>query len=393
MTRRPGRIQLLPVAPHPQSAEARKLQAAAEERGFVVSWTPIELPDEWKLSYQRWIRERRHAGIGNLGRALEVRLTPNMRFGWAKSVMVLAAPHAYPDPGKPSDGLRIGRVARKFWVREPDPFFLKRLLEPHIEALKDLASQLGLRTRDYVDQGPLPVNLYAVRSGLFWRGRNAMPNSQILGTRVTLACLLTDVSVSLPPQHPDRCGSCRRCVSSCPTGALLGDRRVDLNLCISYWTTRHEGLIPVELWSSIGDWLFGCDVCQDVCPWNWKAERAGWFWEGFHADSDLAHPDLINLLTSSEGEFARMYAGSPFERAGRARLARNALVLLANTGNTDHLPLVEVAAQDASPLVRATAAEALVRLGGVAEVEGLLRDPDPRVRNEARRALEESDMK
>lgn len=98
-------------------------------------------------------------------------------------------------------------------------------------------------------------------------------------------------------------------------------------------------------------------------------------------DSDLAHPDLINLLTSSEGEFARMYARSPFERAGRARLARNALVLLANTGNTDHLPLVEVAAQDASPLVRATAAEALVRLGGVAEVEGLLRAPDPQVRN------------
>src|ERR1700676_3585761 len=145
-----------------------------------------------------------------------------MRFSWVQSVMILTASHAYPDPGVPAGGVRIGRVARKFWVREPDPFFLKRLLEPHIEALKELAHQLGIRVRYYLSQDPLPLNLNAVRAVLYGRVFNAMPNSIDYGTHVTLACLLTDIPVTLPAPHPDRCGSCGQCVACCPTGALPG---------------------------------------------------------------------------------------------------------------------------------------------------------------------------
>lgn len=374
--------------PRPTDPAALELQAEAEAHGFIVSWAPVELPEEWKISYGQWIAERRNAGLGQLARALEVRLEPSMRFSWVRSVMVLTAPHAYEDPGVPAGGVRIGRVARKFWVREPDPFFLKRLLEPHIEALKVLAHRLGIRARDYIDQGPLPLNLYAVSSGLFWRGYNALPNSIDFGTRVTLACLLTDIPVLPPASHPDRCGSCRRCVALCPTGALLGDRRVDLNRCISYWTTSHQELIPPAFQSAISDWLLGCDICQEVCPWNWKAEHAEWFWEGFRADPDLVHPDLTDSLTLSSQDFARKYAHSAFERIGRIRIARNALIVLANSKDPAYLPLVSRAVTDIAPLVRATAAWALVKLGSRKEADTLFHDVDATVRKEAALALQ-----
>jgi epoxyqueuosine reductase QueG len=376
------------TAPGRQRAVGLELQRHAEDLGFVVSWAPVELPDRWKESYHRWIQEGRNAGLGQLARALEVRLDPRIRFAWAQSVMLLGAPHAYPDPGAPDDGLRIGRVSRRFWVREPEPFALKRLLEPSIEALKSHAAELDVRCRDYLDQGPLPINLYAVLSGRYWRGRNAMPLDSVLGTRVTFACLLTDLPLDKPAApHPDRCGSCRSCVSSCPTGALLEDRRIDLNRCISYWTTSHEGLVPAPLWDSIGDWLLGCDICQDVCPWNARPDDAGTAWSAFKPDPELAHPNIADLIELAPSDFAERYAGSAFERLGRGRIVRNALIVLASSGRSDAVALIDHAAGDADPLVRATAARALVRSGRRATAQRLAGDPDPRVREELQSAL------
>jgi epoxyqueuosine reductase QueG len=378
----------MPVASDQRSPAALALQAEAERRGFAVSWAPVELPDEWRAGYRRWVAEGREAGLGHLARGLDVRLDPRQRFGWATSVLLLAAPYDYRDPGRPAGGLRAGRVGRRFWVREPDPFLLKRLFEPDVVALKDLARRLGMRARDTVEQGPLPLNLYAASSGTFWRGRNAMPLSQTLGGRVTLVCLLTDEPPPAPPPPRDRCGSCRRCVTACPTGALLGDGRVDLNRCVSYWTTRHQDVLPLEWWPAIGSWLFGCDLCQDVCPWTARAERAGRTWPGFQAEADLAHPDLADFLTLSAPAFARKYASTAFERAGRSRMARNALVVLANGGDAAHRGLLELAAEDVVPLVRATAAQALAVSGDRRAAARLLADPDAIVRGAARTALE-----
>lgn len=353
----------------------------------MVSWSPVDLPEAWKKGYRQWIAEGREAGLGELSRALEVRLDPKLRFAWARSVMVLAAPQAYGDPGTPREGIRIGRVARRFWTREPDPFFLRRCLEPHVRALKEEACRLGVRARDYVEQGPLPVNLYAVNSGAFWRGFNALPLSQAWGSRALLTCLLTDIPVESARPHPDRCASCRRCLTSCPTGALLGDRRIDLNRCISYWTTRHQGVIALELWPAIGNWFFGCDVCQDVCPWNEKADRRQDHWCGFQPDPDLAHPDLSDFLTLSGGELARKYHDSAFERAGRVRMARNALIVIANLRDERHHWLIDRAVEDPAPLVRATAGQAFVLGGRTERAALLLRDPDEGVRQTIRAAL------
>jgi epoxyqueuosine reductase QueG len=385
----PHRLPVLEPLARPTSAAAAALQREAERLGFIVSWAPVALPEAWQTSYIQWIEERRNAGVGQLARGLETRLDPQERFSWAQSVMVLTVPHAYPDPGTPTDGLRVGQVARRFWVKEPEPFFLKRLLEPSIDALKDHARELDVRCRDYVDQGPLPGNLYAVSSGRYWRGRNAMPINPQLGTRITLAALLTDIEfdVAVPAAHPDRCGSCTRCVTACPTDALLGDRRVDLNRCVSFWTTTHQGLIPGDMWDGIGTWVLGCDVCQDECPWNWRPERAAWAWEAYAPQAELAHPRLDDLVALPAVEFSRRFADSAFERLGRARVVRNALIVIANAHHPKSAALLRHASEDPAPLVRATAARGLVRIGAHRDAQRLLVDADPLVRTETMAAL------
>ncbi|GIW37142.1 MAG: epoxyqueuosine reductase [Meiothermus sp.] len=357
------------------------LTQAAQEQGFLTAWAGIELPEATQDRYQAWLAQGRQAEMAYLNQNLSTRLSPRSRFGWAKSVLVLAAPHAYPPPKRPLGGVRIGRVARYAWVRD-----YHLLIQPYLQDLERLAQSLGLQAKGYVDTGPLSERSYAAWGGLGWIGRNAMLMRMGEGTYLTLAMLLT----SLPPPageglYPNRCGTCRRCVTGCPTGALLGDGTLDSRRCISYWTIEHRGPIPAELWTGMGDWLFGCDICQEVCPWNRKARA---FWQGFVPEPELAYPNLEDFFTLSSKAFERKYAGTVFLRPGRTRMARNALVVLANLGNPDYLPLVRRGARDVNPLVRATAAEALARLGDFDSLVLLLQDPEPSVAGVARGWLE-----
>lgn len=367
----------------PAEPAARALQQAAEARGFVTAWAPGNLPPDVVDRYHRWVAGGRHAGMGQLARTVDVRLKPQSRLAWVRSALVLAAPHGYPDPGCPAGGVRVGRVGRVFWVREQD--YIQRLVQPQVEELKAICHELGGRCRDYVEQGPLSFRSYGALSGLGWVGRNAMLIHPVLGSYFTLAVLLTSFEVELRQPHPNRCGRCRVCVDRCPGGALAGDGTLDANRCVAYWTTQHLDLIPPSVWGIIGNWVLGCDECQQVCPWSPKAPQS---WAGYRPEPDLAHPDLRDFLTLSNQAFAEKYGGSAFERVGRPRMARNALIVLANTGDESYVPLVRLGVQDSSPLVRTTAAWALVRLGARREVERLLADPDPTVRDGACRALE-----
>jgi epoxyqueuosine reductase len=359
------------------------LQKEAEERGFTVTWAPVTLPREVKTRYKQWIANGQQATMGQLMRAVDVRLAPDQRLAWAKSVMVLAVPHAFPDPGIPAGGVRIGLVGRLFWLREQD--YTRLLVDPHLEALKDLCYKLGGRCSDYIDQGPLSLRSYAASSGLGWIGRNAMLLNQQNGSYLTLAVLLTSFEVELPPFYPNRCGQCQLCVSSCPTGALLGDGTLNAGRCISYWTTQHRDLIPFEMWEGIGNWLYGCDICQTVCPWNRKSEA---FWQEYRAEAELAHPDLTDFFLLSEMELKQKYLRSAFERSGRTHITRNALIVLANTNDPSYLSLIRLAAQDQNPLIRATAAWALLKLGDPQMAAKLLNDPSEMVRREAQQAIQ-----
>lgn len=362
------------------------LQEAAEARGFIVAWAPATLPPQVMTGYTQWIAAGHQATMGQLTRAIDVRLEPTKRLAWAKSIMVLAAPHAFPDPDAPGGGVRIGQVGRIFWLREQD--YTRLLVEPQLEELKALCYKLGGRCSDYVDQGPLSFRSHAAMAGLGWIGHNGMLIHQNRGTYLTLAVLLTSFEIESAPFYPNRCGHCRLCECSCPTGALLGDGTLDAGRCTSYWTTQHRDLIPFALWEGIGNWVYGCDVCQAVCPWNSKADA---FWQGYKPEPELAHPNLADFFTLSEGDFTRTYARSSFERSGRARMARNALIVLANTKDPAYLPLARLAAQDVNPLVRATAVWALLKLGDMPTALKLLKDPSAMVQHEALKARQYAD--
>jgi len=359
------------------------LTQTAQEQGFLTAWAGLDLPQDTQDRYRDWIAQGRQAGMAYLAKSLDTRLNPSRRFEWARSLLVLAAPHAYPPPPKPSGGIRLGRVARYAWVRD-----YHQLLLPLLGELERLAHSLGQKAKGFVDTGPLSERSYAALGGLGWIGRNAMLMRMGEGTYLTLAMLLTSLPTP-PPREAgtNRCGTCRRCVAGCPTGALLGDGRLDSRLCISYWTIEHRGLIPPSIWEGMGDWLFGCDVCQEVCPWNRKARS---FWQGFIPEPWLAYPNLEDFFLLSSKAFERKYAGTVFLRPGRTRMARNALVLLANLADPDYLPLVRLGAQDANRIVRATAAGTLARLGDLDSLLPLVQDPEPLVAGVARGLLEYS---
>lgn len=331
---------------------ALALQQEATARGFLWAWSPLDLPTQAAQAYQQWLQQGYQAQMHYLGQHLAEKLTPSKRFDWAQSVLLLAVSHGYPAPAAPTDGLRVGRVARYAWVRD-----YHRLIKPHLEALEQLAQRLGVQAKGYVDHGPFSERSYGVLSGLGWIGKNTMLMRMGEGSYLTLAVLLTSVPLnSQPAAYPNRCGRCTRCLAQCPTQALLPGGVLDSRRCISYWTIEHRGLIPEDLWRGIGDWLLGCDVCQEVCPWNHKVAQA---WAGFEPQPELVHPNLEDFFTLSGYGFARKYHNSVFLRPGRTRMARNALVVLSNLKHPSLPVLAQMALKDSNPVVHQTALTAL----------------------------------
>jgi epoxyqueuosine reductase len=357
-----------------QNMDAKdQLLLEATERGFLAAWSGLDLPDPVQVRYRDWVAGGNHAEMGYL--APPERIRPKDRFAWASSVLVLAAQHAYPQPSKPAGGTRLGKVAKYAWVRD-----YHKLISPHLRALEALAQSLGVQAQGYVDTGPLSERSYGVLGGLGWIGRNTMLMRMAEGSYMTLAVLLTALPSAPVLPYPVRCGTCTRCIAACPTQALDG-AKLDARRCISYWTIEHRGVIPHDMWEGIGDWVFGCDICQAVCPWNRKAQD---FWAGFMPEAGLAHLDLEDCFISSKS-FERKYAHTVFLRPGRTRMARNALIVLANLA---HLPLVLKGAEDINPVVRATAAAALAKLGQADRAHKLTSDPDPLVVAQAKAALD-----
>ncbi|MFD3005691.1 tRNA epoxyqueuosine(34) reductase QueG [Thermus tengchongensis] len=346
------------------------LEEAARERGLEVAWAPLEPMAGAEARFRRWLVAGRHGGMAYLERGVAERFHPQSRFPWARSALLLLAPYAYPDPGVPKGGFRVGRVARYAWVRD-----YHLLLGEELRRLEALVQGLGLPAKGYVDHGPLPERTLAALTGVGWIGKSGMFLSPAFGVHAFIGVLLTPLEVEAPPSHPDRCGRCTRCLAACPTGALLGDGTLDARRCVSYLTVEHRGFIPPALWRGMGEWLLGCDGCTEVCPW----ERFGKVWRGFRPEPELAHPDLTEFFRLSGHAFQRKYGGTAFARPGRARMARNALIVLSNLGLGEGL--MREAAKDPNPLVRRTALHALHRAG--LGVEAFRQDPDPQVRAEA----------
>ena len=258
-----------------------------------------------------------------------------------------------------------GRVARYAWVRDYHRA-MKRRMKAFVRGLEEeLESEISARW--YVDDGPMLDRAAANRAGIGWFGKNTNILTPTFGSWVFLGQVITDLNLEPDAPLKKSCGSCARCIEDCPTGAIVAPYVLDNARCISYLTIENRGAIPRELRPLMQDWVFGCDICQDVCPVNRKASEA---------ETPIATAgnggergpkgmlDLIELLELSDEEFRSRFAGTSIMRAKRLGMQRNACVALGNLGGEASLPALSRALRDAEPLVRRHAAWAVGRIGG-----------------------------
>ena len=258
----------------------------------------------------------------------------------------------------------------------------------------DLTERLGERfaARWHVDDGPMLDRAAAARAGLGWFGKNGNILNPTYGSWLLLGQIITDLPLLADAPLAKTCGQCTRCMPACPTDAIVAPYVVDNRRCISYLTIEHKGAIPVELRTPIGNWIFGCDICQEVCPVNRKAKATG---DPNFGRTDLSAVDLVELLEMTDDQFRERFAGTPVMRAKLVGMQRNACVALGNSSDPVAVPALTRALRSAPPLVRAHAAWALGRIGGpvarAALVDVMVKETDAEVIAEIRQALDAGD--
>ncbi|HJS28292.1 MAG TPA: tRNA epoxyqueuosine(34) reductase QueG, partial [Anaerolineales bacterium] len=323
--------------------------------------------------FEGWVDEGLHGQMGYLAaeRARRRRANPLEILPECRSVLVLGAYHDPPVVSPPpDDGKPRARLAAYAWGDD-----YHQVLKPRLEAIISfIEEEAGWRVpaRWYTDTGPILEREFGQRAGLGWIGKNTCLINPHRGSYFLLAEIL--LGIELEPDAPvtlDHCGSCRRCIEACPTGCILPDRTIDARLCISYLTIELRGEIPLELRAQMGNWVFGCDICQEVCPWNIRfAQKEGN--PEFRPRTAGREQELLPEIRLDQAGFAEKFRGSPVRRAGRDGYLRNVAVALGNSGNQAAVPdLVGALREDPSPLVRGHAAWALGQLGSQEAALGL----------------------
>ncbi len=304
-----------------------RIRRAGREAGFdKVGFAPLA-PAATARAYLDWIERGDHASMHYMARNRAVRCDPRLLLDGGRSAVVVAAvyhPHAS-DPAEPA----AGRPAIARYARGRDYHRgLRKRLRRLAGRLPELAGR-PVRTRICVDTAPLLERDLAARAGIGWVGKHTNLVSRDLGNWFFLGTLLTDLDLPGDDPEPDRCGTCRACLDACPTGALVGPRRLDARRCLSFWTIENRGPVPPALHAAIGARLFGCDECLAACPWNRFAPPT--------ADPDWTpHPGRRNpdplAWIRDPGSLESVMRGSALRRAGREGLLRNARIVLANLG-------------------------------------------------------------
>jgi epoxyqueuosine reductase len=349
--------------------EGKALKSAlinkAKKLGFVLAGVTSAHPPESYSKFQEWVSEGNHADMGYLAseRSLTRRSDPKHILPECQSILVLGVP--YNPAGDTPGGVAAYALGEDY----------HEVLKPRLQELVSfIEEQYGrsVPNRWYTDTGPLLERDLARRAGLGWIGKNSMLINPQSGSYFLLAEIL--LGLELPPDDPfpsDHCGSCSRCLESCPTGCILPDRTLDSGRCISYLTIENKGQIPNALREQIGEWLFGCDVCQQVCPWNRFAREDGD--PSFTARAGVPPDNLVDELRLSAEEFNQKFKGSPVKRAKRRGYLRNAAIVLGNRQRKEDVSGLAAGLGDSETLVRQHVAWALGRIGGE-DVREFLRD-------------------
>lgn len=372
------------------------LRQRAWELGFDACRVTTAAPPDTAPRFEAWLAAGRHGEMAYLARNTALRLDPRLLLPGARSIVTLAvsyfvnpaAPHepaSHPGPGtagplagdrlSPLDALATGEEGSRNNTPSgaPSPHGLiaryARYRDYHramAQPLAELAAFINAldapatRSVACADAGPVLERDLAQRAGLGFVGKHTNLVSRQFGNWFFLAEILTTLELEPDPAQPNRCGTCTRCLQSCPTRALVAPFQLDARRCLSYLTIELKGPIPTDLRPAIGNRIFGCDDCLSACPWN-RFARAGRLM-GQHVRPELAEPRLLDLLAFDEAMFKRRFADTPLARAKRRGLLRNVCVALGNVGTCDALPALERATHDPEPLVAEHARWAVTRL-------------------------------
>lgn len=337
-----------------------QLQRMAQAAGFDLAGIapiPLNAIDARAGYFEEWIESGRGGEMEYLKRRGDdeqlLRSSLETAFPWARSVIVCAANYnaAAPYSIAPAPE-NAGWIARYAWSGKLDeegitqtPSDYHDVLLARLRSLQSCLPTLigAVKMRSYVDTGPVVERAYAHAAGIGWTGKNTCILNQQHGSWLFLGVIVTAYELQ-PEQHlatlpPDRCGTCRRCIEACPTDALVAPYQMDASRCIAYLTIEKRGPMPEELRHGVGRQVFGCDICQDVCPWNRRAPTS-------HDPELAARPELINPALSWLAEldaqsFNRLFKGSPVKRTKLAGLQRNVAIAMGNSHRAEYLPKLQ----------------------------------------------------
>lgn len=340
-----------------------RLKQKARALGFELAGIAPAAPADGFERLRDWLAHDFAGTMDYLHRHADARRHPHSVLPDVRSVVMVGMNYKPPDdaPLPP----RAGKVAR--YARGADYHdVLRQRLNVLLAWLQ--AEHPGCRGRGVVDTAPLLERDFARRAGLGWFGKNTMLLNRRLGSYFFLGALLTDLELRPDAAHEtSHCGTCTACLDACPTDAFVGPKVMDARRCIAYLTIELKGPVPEELREGLGDWAFGCDICQEVCPWNRNAPSGTE--PALLPRPDLEVLDLVELLGLSEEEFRRRFRGTALLRTKRRGLLRNAALVLGNRGDPVALPALRLALEDEEPLVREAVRWAISRIERLAETE------------------------
>ncbi|MFQ5865672.1 MAG: tRNA epoxyqueuosine(34) reductase QueG [bacterium] len=324
------------------------IKQKAHDLGFdLAGVAPVEPVPELSF-YKEWIEARYAGKMAYLERNIERRTDVSKVVPSAKSVIVCALVYHTDHPlSTESQESTKGWISRYSWGDDYHDVLRKKLFEL-FDFIKDKSSE-EVVGRVYVDTGPVVDRAYAKYAGIGWFGKNTCILNQEKGSWFFIGEIITNLELEYDHLVPDRCGSCNLCIKACPTDAILQPYVLDSRLCISYLTIELRDEIPLELRDKMGNHIFGCDICQDVCPWNRKAPVTA---EGaFQPRHGLLNPDLEEMGKLDPEEFREKFSKSPINRARYQGFLRNVAVAMGNSGDATFLPILKELAENEQPLV------------------------------------------
>lgn len=339
----------------------RALKSEAIRLGFDAVGIAPAVPSPNAALVHEWLHRGYHGTMEYMARNVEKRLDPSSLFPSARSVVCLATLYRARDiPSELASKSSRGVVSRYAWGDDYHELIIRRA-----ERLLDWLRQRGgdgADGRAFCDTAPVLERELAARAGIGWIGKNTLVLNRRLGSYFFLAEIVVNVELEPDAPTPNHCGSCRRCLDACPTGAFPEPGALDATKCISYLTIELKGAVPEEHREPMGNRVFGCDICQEVCPWNRKAATSDA--AAFAPRPGLFAPKLAALMALTVDEFRRIFKGSPVKRAKRAGLLRNVAIALGNSGDSRAIPALRRGLSDDEPIVRQHAAWGLCRIGG-----------------------------